>query len=63
MDRGRQWRKETLEEVQWHARLSVEVSDRIEQVITAMAQRAASRGEAEALNALATQRMPDRYVR
>jgi putative two-component system response regulator len=59
VDRGRQWRKETLEEVQWHARLSVEVSDRIEQVITAMAQRAASTGEAEALNALATQRMPE----
>ena len=30
VDRGRQWRKETLEEVQWHARLSVEVADRAE---------------------------------
>ena len=59
VDRGRQWRKETLEEVQWHARLSVEVSDRIEQVITAVAQRASGADEAAALNALATQRMPE----
>ena len=59
VDRGRQWRKETLEEVQWHARLSVEVSDRIEQVITAVAQRASGADEADALKALATQRMPD----
>ena len=59
VDRGRQWRKETLEEVEWHARLSLEVSDRTEQVITAVAHRALGAGEADALNALATQRMPE----
>ena len=59
VDRGRQWRKETLEEVQWHARLSVEVSDRTGQVINAVAQRAGAASEADVLNALATQRMPE----
>jgi putative two-component system response regulator len=59
VDRGRQWRKEALEEVQWHARLSVEVSDRAEHVIMAVAQRAAGVSEVDSLNALATQRMPE----
>jgi response regulator RpfG family c-di-GMP phosphodiesterase len=59
VDRGRQWRKETLEEIQWHARLSVEVSDRAEQVVTAVARRVDGVSAADALNALAVQRMPE----
>ena len=59
VDRGRQWRKETLEEIQWHARLSVEVSDRAEHVVRAVAQRADGVSAADALNALAVQRMPE----
>jgi cyclic di-GMP phosphodiesterase len=59
VDRGRQWRKETLEEIQWQAQLAAEVNDRIEQVITAVAQRASGADEADALNALATLRMPE----
>jgi putative nucleotidyltransferase with HDIG domain len=59
VDRGRQWRKETIEEIQWHARLSVEVSDRAEHIITAVAQRPAGVAAADALNALAVQRMPE----
>jgi putative nucleotidyltransferase with HDIG domain len=59
VDRGRQWRKETLEEVQWHARLSVEVADRAAHVIAAIAGRAPDVSEAEALNAIAVERMPE----
>src|SRR2546423_361047 len=59
VDRGRQWRKETLEEIEWHARLSAEVHDRAEQVIGAVAARAAGVTEVDALSALARERMPD----
>jgi putative two-component system response regulator len=59
VDRGRQWRKETLEEVQWHARLSVEVSDRADHVIAVVAERARGVSEADALTALGTRRMPE----
>jgi len=59
VDRGRQWRKETLEEVQWHARLSIEVADRAEHVIAAIARRAPGVSEAQALNVLAVERMPE----
>jgi cyclic di-GMP phosphodiesterase len=58
VDRGRQWRKATLEEVQWHARLSAEVTDRTEHIIAAIAGRAAGVSEAQALNAIAVERMP-----
>ncbi len=59
VDRGRQWRKETLEEVRWHARLSMEVSDRAEHVIGVIAGRARRVTEADALKALAIERMPE----
>ena len=29
VDRGRQWRKQALEEVHWHAMLSIELRDRV----------------------------------
>jgi putative two-component system response regulator len=59
VDRGRQWRKETLDEIQWHARLSVEVSDRAEHAIGVITGRAPGVSEAEALNAVAVQCMPE----
>ena len=34
VDRGRQWRKQALEEVHWHAVLSIELRDRAEQFST-----------------------------
>ena len=33
VDRGRQWRKQALEEVHWHAMLSIELRDRAAQVV------------------------------
>jgi putative nucleotidyltransferase with HDIG domain len=59
VDRGRQWRKETLEELQWHARLSIEVQDRAEHVIKEVADRPVHVAEAAALTALAVERMPE----
>jgi cyclic di-GMP phosphodiesterase len=60
VDRGRRWRKETLEEVAWHARLSVEVRDHAEQInIAVRAKASAGTSEAETLLALATSRTPD----
>jgi putative two-component system response regulator len=59
VDRGRQWRKETLEEVQWHARLSGEVAHRAAHVIAVVAGRAPGVSEAVALNAIAVERMPE----
>jgi putative two-component system response regulator len=32
VDRGRQWRRQTLEELQWHAQLSLEVQDRMHEI-------------------------------
>lgn len=34
VDRGRQWRKRALEDVEWHARLSIEMQDRAAQIST-----------------------------
>ncbi len=60
VDRSRQWRKETLEEVSWHARLSAEVRDRAEQISTLIGEKAAGGvSEAGALVAVATERTPD----
>jgi putative nucleotidyltransferase with HDIG domain len=60
VDRGRQWRKETLEEVAWHARLSVEVRDHAEAIAVAVrGEAAAGASEADTLLALAASRTPD----
>jgi cyclic di-GMP phosphodiesterase len=60
VDRGRQWRKETLEEVSWHARLSAEVRDHAEQISALVREKAANGvSEACALVGLANQRIPD----
>ena len=48
VDRGRQWRKETLEQVAWHARLSVEVRDQAVQIVVTVREKAAT-GTSEAM--------------
>ena len=60
VDRGRQWRKQALEEVHWHAMLSIELRDRAAQISHMLDERtAAGATEADALAALALERMPD----
>ncbi len=39
VERGRRWRKETFAELQWHAQLSIELQDRIEQICVALERR------------------------
>jgi cyclic di-GMP phosphodiesterase len=60
VDRGRQWRKQALEEVHWHAVLSIEMRDRAQQVMTTIGDRMADGvSEATALTDLALERTPD----
>ena len=60
VDRGRQWRKQALEEVHWHAMLSIELRDRAAQVVHALhAGVAQGAGAAETMTALLLERMPD----
>src|SRR5262245_15624279 len=60
VDRGRQWRKQTLEENHWHAVLSIELRDRAAAVCAQLLERVASgENESDALLALAAERMPD----
>jgi cyclic di-GMP phosphodiesterase len=60
VDRGRQWRKHALEELEWHARLSFELQDRTEQICAVVRQRAVSGGrEADTLLGVALERLPE----
>ena len=60
VDRGRQWRKQTLEEMHWHAMLSIELRDRAADICAQLQERAAAgENESDALLALAAERMPD----
>jgi len=60
VDRGRQWRKEALEDVHWHAVLSIELRDRATQVSALLRDRAETGDdEAAVLTEVAEQRMPD----
>ena len=60
VDRGRQWRKQALEEVQWHARLSIELQDRVEQICEAVRRNSVDSGrEADTLTALMLGPLPD----
>ena len=59
MDRGRQWRKQALEEIHWHAMLAIELRDRAAQVVHELDRRvAAGATEAGALATLMAERMP-----
>jgi putative two-component system response regulator len=60
VDRGRQWRKQALEDTHWHAMLSIELRDRAALIMHTLAERTATGlSEAEALAALAVERMPE----
>lgn len=60
LDRGRQWRRQAVEELEWHARLSQEMGDRIEQVRQLLAgQRALGVDDTQTLLALVEERVPD----
>jgi putative two-component system response regulator len=60
VDRGRQWRKQALEEVEWHARLSFELQDRVEQICASIRRHADDESrEADTLMALALDRLPE----
>jgi len=60
VDRGRQWRKLALEEVHWHAMLSIELRDRTAQVVHLLDQHvAAGVSEHDALATLFAARLPD----
>ena len=60
VDRGRQWRKEALQEEHWHTVLSIELRDRAAQVSALLLDRAETGDdEAAVLIGLAEERMPD----
>jgi putative two-component system response regulator len=60
LERGRQWRKQALEELHWHALLSIEMRDRAEHFSTTLSQRAVNGvTETEALMELAIERIPE----
>ena len=59
VDRGRQWRKEALEEVHWHAMLSIELRDRAAQIGHFLDARVtAGARERDAMAALMLERIP-----
>ena len=60
VDRGRQWRKQALEELHWHAMLAIGLRDRAAQIVHLLDARvAAGDTEADALAALLLERSPD----
>jgi putative nucleotidyltransferase with HDIG domain len=60
VDRGRQWRKHALEELEWDARLSVELEDRTEQICAMVRQPTVIDGrEADTLLRVALDRLPE----
>jgi putative nucleotidyltransferase with HDIG domain len=60
LDRGIEWRRQAIEELEWHARLSTELGERVEQIRGELAAaRARGADEAALLVALATERTPD----
>jgi len=59
VDRGRQWRKQTLEERQWNARLAFELRERTSEVCAKLQTGAAGRSELDLLDTLMLERVPD----
>lgn len=59
VDRGREWCRQAQSELEWHAKLSAEVRERIEDICAAVARaHAAGEAEADALMAIAAARTP-----
>jgi len=60
LDRGIEWRRQALEELEWHARLSTELGERVGEVRAELAAaRARGADEVALLVALAAERTPD----
>jgi len=60
VDRGRQWRKQALEEIHWHAMLSIELRDHAHRFVDALCARTSAEiNEIDALAALAVERIPE----
>jgi putative nucleotidyltransferase with HDIG domain len=59
VDRGREWRRQTLAEIQWHAQLSTEVRDRVAAIGREVAAREDGMDEAATLLGLAEARIPE----
>jgi len=60
IERGRQWRKEALDDLWDHARLSLELTDRVTAITESVRQlMRTGRQEADALTAIAAERAPD----
>jgi putative two-component system response regulator len=59
VDRGRQWRRATLDDVHWQAVLSIELHDRASQLLLDLTELAHGQNEDAALAELMRQRMPD----
>jgi putative two-component system response regulator len=60
VDRGREWRRRAVEEIEWHARLSKEVRERVAAVCQMLEQvRAKGGDEVTALLTIAQDRTPD----
>jgi putative nucleotidyltransferase with HDIG domain len=60
VDRGRQWRKQALDELRWHAMLSLELRDRTDEICAEVQHRAAAGvSEHDALHAIAMERIAD----
>lgn len=58
LDRGRQWRQAALDEIRWHATLSIELTDRTADICSELARAARHEDPVEALTELAAARIP-----
>ena len=60
IERGRRWREQLLDEMQWQARLSAELADRVGQLCTELDRRSATPAdEGDMLLTMARERAPD----
>jgi putative nucleotidyltransferase with HDIG domain len=60
LDRGRQWRKQALEDLRWHAELSLEIKDRTQLLCADLQRRiAAGAADGDALAAIGAERVPE----
>jgi cyclic di-GMP phosphodiesterase len=59
VDRGRQWRKETLEERRWNAKLAFELRDRTNEICAMLRARTTGVSELDALTAIMLDHVPE----
>jgi DNA-binding NtrC family response regulator len=62
VDRGAQWRKQTRQEMEWHARLSRELRHRTEDIRTRVARHADESSEIDLLMSIAFERAGDAMI-